>query len=252
MNIKTGLKTMAVALPMAMAPMKSTAQNIAKETIPTTVNARLGLGYGREAFFNHFNYEPKIMGSINVRGKDVAAGLDASVGKSVQSYRANVGVPYSGKNTYGDVGVVARYQHLNPSEFKGVILESEVNSTSKEFADEVSLHKSKGFLGFYAAPGVKVGDVDIKANLEAGMASFADFGSTATVARADIPAVIKDERIVNRSNAKFAANVGVSVDADLDSGIRAGLEVNHATFDNSTSVLAKMTYDIDRLFKHKK
>ena len=81
---------------------------------------------------------------------------------------------------------------------------------------------------------------------------MADFGSSENVLRKDLENVIRDERVVNRSNAKGSANLGLDIDANLDSGIRAGLGINHSTFDNSTSIIARMTYNIDRLFSRKK
>lgn len=253
MNIKTGLKTMAVALPMAMAPMKSTAQNIAKEMSPKApleYKARLGLGYGRTAYFHQMNYEPKIVAEIGSRNDKAVAEFDALVGKSNQEFKAFVGAPVtSGKSGYIDVGGIARYQHNTASATKGVILDCEVNSASEEFANEVSLNRSKGFIGAYVAPTLKVGDVKITPHAEGGWGFLADFGSNAAVKRADIPNVIADERMVNRSNAKLSANLGLSVDADLDSGIKAGLDINHSTFDHSTSVMAKITYAFENLFK---
>lgn len=252
MNVRTGLKTLAVAVPMAVAPMKSSAQNITKEVAkaPIEYKARLGLGYGRTAYFDQMHYEPKIVAEIGSRNDKAVAELDALVGKSNQEFKAFVGMPVkSGKAGYIDVGGVARYQHNTSSATDGVILNCEVNSASEEFANEVSLNRSKGFVGAYVAPTLKVGDVKITPHAEGGWGFLADFGSTASVKRADVPGVIDDGRMVNRSNAKLSANLGLNVDADLDSGVKAGLEVNHSTFDHSTSVMAKITYAFDRLFK---
>ncbi len=252
MNVRTGLKTLAVAVPMTIAPMKSTAQNVTKEVAkaPIEYKARLGLGYGRTAYFDQMHYEPKIVAEIGSRNDKAVAELDALVGKSNQEFKAFVGMPVkSGKAGYIDVGGVARYQHNTSSATDGVILNCEVNSASEEFANEVSLNRSKGFVGAYVAPTLKVGDVKITPHAEGGWGFLADFGSTASVKRADVPGVIDDGRMVNRSNAKLSANLGLNVDADLDSGVKAGLEVNHSTFDHSTSVMAKITYAFDRLFK---
>lgn len=252
MNIRSGLKALAVAVPMTIAPMKSTAQNVTKEVAkaPIEYKARLGLGYGRTAYFDQMHYEPKIVAEIGSRNDKAVAELDALVGKSNQEFKAFVGMPVkSGKAGYIDVGGVARYQHNTSSATDGVILNCEVNSASEEFANEVSLNRSKGFVGAYVAPTLKVGDVKITPHAEGGWGFLADFGSTASVKRADVPGVIDDGRMVNRSNAKLSANLGLNVDADLDSGVKAGLEVNHSTFDHSTSVMAKITYAFDRLFK---
>ncbi len=252
MNIRSGLKALAVAVPMTIAPMKSTAQNVTKEVAkaPIEYKARLGLGYGRTAYFDQMHYEPKIVAEIGSRNDKAVAELDALVGKSNQEFKAFVGMPVkSGKAGYIDVGGVARYQHNTSSATDGVILNCEVNSASEEFANEVSLNRSKGFIGAYVAPTLKVGDVKITPHAEGGWGFLADFGSTASVKRADVPGVIDDGRMVNRSNAKLSANLGLNVDADLDSGVKAGLEVNHSTFDHSTSVMAKITYAFDRLFK---
>lgn len=252
MNVRTGLKTLAVALPMAVAPMKSSAQNITKEVAkaPLEYKARLGLGYGRTAYFNQMHYEPKIVAEIGSRNDKAVAEFDALVGKSNQEFKAFVGMPVSsGKAGYVDIGGVARYQHNTASATEGVILNCEVNSTAEEFANEVSLNRCKGFLGAYVAPTLKVGDVNITPHAEGGWGFLADFGSNASVKRADIPAVVADERLVNRSNAKLSANLGLNIDADLDSGVRAGLDINHSTFDHSTTVMAKITYAFEKLFK---
>lgn len=252
MNLRTGLKTMAVALPMAVAPMKSTAQNVVKETAkaPLEYKARLGLGYGRTAYFDQMHYEPKIIAEIGSRNDKAVAEFDAMVGKSNQEFKAFVGMPVAkGKAGYVDFGGVARYQHNGSSATEGVILNCEVNSASEEFANEVSLNRTKGFIGAYVAPTLKVGDVNITPHAEGGWGFLADFGSTASVPRSEIGKVIDDGRMVDRSNAKMSANLGLSVDANLDSGIRAGLDVNHSTFDHSTSVMAKITYAFENLFK---
>ena len=256
MNLKAGLKTLAVAVPMAVAPMKSTAQNIVKETVkkaPLETKARLGLGFGRTAYFHQMHYEPKIVAEIGSRNNLAVGEFDALIGKSNQEFKAMVGMPVSsGKAGYVDIGGVARYQHNTSSATEGMILECEVNSKAEEFANEVSLNRTKGFIGAYVAPTLKVGAVNITPHAEGGWGFLADFGSTASVARADIPEVIRDERMVNRSNAKLSANLGLNIDADLDSGIRAGLDINHCTFDHSTTVMAKLTYAFEKLFKHKK
>lgn len=256
MNIRSGLKALAVALPMAVTPMKSTAQNVAKDVskkAQTEVSAKLGLGYGRTAFFGRMNYEPKLVGSISARGRDAVAGFDATVGKATQEYKAYLGIPgkeYKAGHT--DVGMVARYKHHSPSYFDGVALDCEVNSAKPEFAESVSLHRSTGFLGGYVSHTFPVGEVNITPHAEYGLGFLADFGSSENVLRKDLENVIRDERVVNRSNAKGSANLGLDIDANLDSGIRAGLGINHSTFDNSTSIIARMTYNIDRLFSRKK
>ncbi len=257
MNIKSGLKTMAVAIPLAVSPMKSTAQTAVKEVShkasAAVVDARLGLGFGRSALFSHINYEPKIAGSISARGNSYVVGADALVGKTNQEIKAFAGIPLvSGKSGHIDAGAVARYQHNTSGATKGVILESDVISAAQGSVESVSLNRSKGFAGAYIAPTLHVGDVNITPHVEAGVGFFADLGTRARVQKSMILDVIKDERMVNRSNVAVSSNIGVSVDADLQDGIRAGLDVNHSTFDSSTSVFAKLTYNIDRLFKHKK
>ena len=103
MNVRTGLKTLAVAVPMTIAPMKSTAQNVTKEVAkaPIEYKARLGLGYGRTAYFDQMHYEPKIVAEIGSRNDKAVAELDALVGKSNQEFKAFVGMPVkSGKAGY--------------------------------------------------------------------------------------------------------------------------------------------------------
>ena len=135
MNLKTGLKTLAVAVPMAIAPMKSSAQNITKEVAktPTEYKARLGLGFGRTAYFGQMNYEPKIVAEIGSRNDKAVAEFDALIGKSNQEFKAFVGMPVSsGKAGHVDIGGVARYQHNTSSAAEGVILDCEVNSASED------------------------------------------------------------------------------------------------------------------------
>lgn len=250
MNIRNSLKTLAVALPLAMTPAKSSAQVIAKgaSRVATVTDARVGAGMGYSSFFGSPVYEMKAVGSVGARGSKFAAGLEAAVGKNTQEVRANIGIPVvSTPNGHVDVGAVGRYQHNRLSAVDGVIKDSEVNSLDPKFANKVSLNNNKAFVGAYVAPSVRIGNVHVTPHVEGGVAGFANHSHH--VSRANVPHIIDNEGMVHRDNLKFAANAGVNVDADLGSGVRAGVDINRSSFDHSTSFLAKITYNIDRLFK---
>lgn len=245
---------MAVALPLAIAPMKAGAQQITKEVKPSTVfNTRLGLGYGFSQFCGQPIIGPKAIGNVNLRTKNVVASIDAVAGPVTQDFKANVGVPvYKGKKVSVDAGAVGRYQHVNKSYDGGVIISSEALSNASEYAKEIPMYHNKGFVGAYVSPTLKLGDVNVYANVEAGMAGFTDMGGVSRVAKADVPALIRDERMFDSPKSKFATNINVGADAELEKGLRGGLEVNRCSLDKSVSVLARMTYDVDRFFKSKK
>lgn len=246
MNIRNGLKTLAVALPLSVAPVKSTAQNIVKEASKPVVTARVGAGGQVSSYYGLLKAEYQMTGKVGVRSKRFVADLDGAAGLRSQDVKLNVGVPVvSGKAGHIDAGAVSRYQHNAKSGIDGVILENEVNSGG----NSVGLYRDKAFVGAYVAPTLKVGQVDITAHAEAGLAKMT--GKT-NVARADVPAIIYDERMVNNSRSEFGSNLGLSVDAYLDSGVRAGLDYEHSTVDHSNKFMAKISYEIDRLFHHKK
>lgn len=269
MNVRTGLKTLAVALPMAVAPMKSAAQTVAKEikdpavieqmlkraesekTVitkePLIIYGKAGAGYGLDPFFSRGVAEAKGNLSLGIRNEGLKAQFDASLGKTTQNYGVKVGGMFkTGNPQVGlEAGTVFRHQQVNSGDVKGVFLKGDVDAL-KPGDCGVENYRAKNFWGAYVSPSYKFGKAEVNANVEAGLAGLGGVKKSGNVNVAEIQGAIDEGRMVDRSATTAAANFGLGAKYEVAKGLKLGADVNYSTFDKHAGFNVGATYEFGK------
>ena len=227
MNIKTGIKTLALALPMAAAPLKSGAQNITKQTEKTAVaetvkiKGGLGTGVGLEPFFNQSSTEPKLFGHLEVFNKDMNASLKTSVGQSTQSVDARLSYPLKLKNNLIlNGGGYYKYNHI--SEHSGVspiVLKQNLNESN------IPLYQGYSSIGFYVEPKYAVNKkLNLSAKAEVGSYELKEKGSVS-----DKTHILSDNIVKNVKETGAVGNFELGAEYNINKHFSVGGNVNYST-----------------------
>ena len=183
MNIKTGLKTLAFALPMAITPLKGSAQTMVKSAEKTVVGDALKLkstysvGAGLDPFFDHASAEPKAGLTLSAFAHNMKAEIGADMGLASQNYNLRLAYPFKFKNPNVSVDLGGYFNYQNLSRNKNVApvyLKSEVAS------GDVNAYHGMTTTGFYAQANVKpIKKLELNGRVEAGQYALINDGKLA-------------------------------------------------------------------------
>ncbi len=214
MNIKTGLKTLAFAVPMAIAPLKSTAQTITKQAQKTVAEETLklkggvGIGYGVEPFFNKASAEPKIVGNIGFYTYNMNGQLKASVGQASQTFDLSVAYPVKFKNQKlsMDIGGHAKHHHISEGkDVSPVVLNKNLNEVN------IPLYQGENSIGLFIEPKYAVNkNLTLSAKTEVGGYSLTEKGSIPNKA-----CIISDDVVKDADPSGVVAKFGAGSDYNV-------------------------------------
>ena len=265
MNIKTGLKTLAVAMPLALSPMKTTAQTAVKESKnvathvirnyggnstmirkaePLYVKGNIGAGYGLTPFMHQGVAEPKVYGSLGLTNESLTASVNAAVGKNTQTYGVKVGghIKTGNPNLKMETGVLFDQHHFKETkDMASVVLKNDVEAAN---GGCVERHLGTAFFGGYFKPSYQIGKTNVHANLEAGMAGMAGgVNGTKTVSGAALKDKMANGLMVDRKNTTAAARIGVGADVEVAKNLKVGGDYTYSTYDKNSGFNIKATYN---------
>ena len=224
MNIKTGIRTAALALPLALAPIKSSAQNISKQAKKVVkdeamhLKGGIGVGAGIEPFFNQAKFEPKLIGNLGFYTHNMNGSIDARIGKNSQTIIGRLAHPIrtSNPDLEMEAGGVVKYNHINKNEnISPIVLKGDFAST------DIPLYAGSNSIGFYGEAGYKLSPkLHIKGSAEVGSYMLTEKGSIPaknSVISSDIVKDVKESGVVGnfQAGAKYDITKYNSVEAEL-------------------------------------
>jgi len=249
MNIKGTLKTIAIALPLSIAPMKTTAQTVAKNTQkaatefvqkratqavePLYVKANLGAGYGLEPFMNKGVAEAKAYATVGVTNNKVTASAETAIGKTTQAYGARIGGNITSSNPDLNIETGVLFRQVNNK--NSVILEKDLKSISPECAEK---YNGTSFWGMYLKPNYQIGKANINATLETGFA-----GLTSGIRGNSKNITATPNNIVNRKKMDFVSNMAIGADYNIAKGLKVGGDYNYSTYNKKHGFNLKAIYE---------
>ena len=266
MNLRTCVKTLAVAAPLSVAPMKTTAQTVAKEAKavrteavryfnrgsnlitqkaePLYVKGNIGAGYGVTPFMHQNVSEPKVYGSLGLTNESLTASVNAAVGKNSQTYGVKIGgnIKTGNPNLKMETGILFDQHNFQESkDLASVVLKGDVEATKGKC---VETHLGTAFFGGYFKPSYQIGKTNIHANLEAGMAGVAgNITGTRTASGAALKEKIAKSLMVDRRSTAAAARVGVGADVEVAKNLKVGGDYTYSTYDKNSGFNVKATYN---------
>jgi hypothetical protein len=227
MNIRTGLKTLAVALPMAVTPVKSCAQTVAKaeKTVAhdaMKINGGIGIGGEVTHFFNQLIIEPKLAGDVRFSTYNMKGKLGVSAGRTVQTLDARIAYPVRFKDPKltMDIGGYYNVQHISKNRgIAPVTLKNELKD------GPVSLYRGSSTIGFYAEPKYALSEkVNISAKAEVGNCSLSEKGEIP-----DKSCILDNSLIHDVKQSGVVSNVALGAEYKIHPKINLGGNVNYST-----------------------
>lgn len=227
MNIKSGFKTLAVVLPMTLAPLKSGAQNITKQTEKTVsqevmkIKPSLGAGYSVEPFFYNTIAEPKLTANVGLSTYNMHSAFKANVGKSMQTIDTRIAFPVKFKNTdlSMDAGGYLKYSHISQDK-------NMVHFVPEDALNKSDIAVSNGYssIGFYVEPKYTVSDrLGLSAKVEVGNYTLMKKGSVQKE-------VVEADKIkTNISETGIVGNIGAGAQYNINNKISVGGDINYST-----------------------